>query len=678
MFDHPAKLIVPAALLLALPATLGLGGCSGDSGSSAVPSAAGARWHVDAGAPADGDGSSWARAARDLAAVLAKVRAGDQVWVAGGTYRPAARGGPRDARFTLSAHVAVFGGFAGGETALAQRDPIAHVTILDGDLAGDDGPDFANRADNVYQVVEATDAHGALLDGLTIRGGYADGPGFGPTPDSREQGSAINIYHGSIAVRGCTLRENWAANHGTVNDHSEGSTFASCVFVENASAQFGAGLYLHHPAASHVMDCTFERNVAVLEGGGAYVRAHHGAHFEDCTFTGNQADRGAGLYAAMESSPHVVRCSFVENIAMTGGGGQYSDEAFTTLEACEFTRNEAGTKIDGGGGGGGGSGGGGAWANGGAVVVIDCGFFENRASFGGGFYAIHDAAAIVTGCTFVANTANEAGGLYTLNSPVLVVDSTFTANVAIEGPFSVGGGLSNYYSDSIIERCVFTRNTASLGGGGLYNEGEHPVVRASQFLGNSTTGQEGFGGGILGGFFSVSTIEDCSFVGNRARQGGGTYDIAFSEARIVNCTYVANSAEAGGGIFVGNLALSRYANCIVGANSPDALGGFPADFVYGLTATSQPGDGNVAGVPIFAREPDAGPDRVWGTEDDDYGDLALLAGSPGIDAGANDEHSRASVLDLVGMPRFVDDPATPDSGQGDSPLVDIGARERQP
>ena len=39
--------------------------------------------------------------------------------------------------------------------------------------------------------------------------------------------------------------------------------------------------------------------------------------------------------------------------------------------------------------------------------------------------------------------------------------------------------------------------------------------------------------------------------------------------------------------------------------------------------------------PAFIRSPSVGPDGVWATTDDDYGDLRLQAGSPCIDAGDN-------------------------------------------
>ncbi len=648
------------------------------SGSDAAPATPAARWHVDAGGPVDGDGTTWAQALPDLGAALAQARAGDEVWVAAGVYRPAPPAGPRDVAFVLGSGVSVYGGFAGDETDLAARDPVQHVTVLTGDLAGDDGPDFAGMTENSYQVVVAVDVVDALLDGFTICAGRADGPGFGATPASKDQGSGINLYHGSITVRGCRLTSNWASNHGAINDHSEGSIFDGCTFDGNHSAAFGAGLYLHHEAASLAIECTFTGNVAAAEGGGAYARSEHGARFEECTFTDNAATLGAGLYTSIDSSAHVMACTFERNIAALGGGGIYNDASYTMIEACTFLENEAATEKKGGDGGGGGSGGGGVWTNGGAVVAMDCTFIANRASFGGGFYAIHDARPLVMDCWFEANTANEAGGLYTLNSPTIVDGCTFLENEAQGGAFSVGGGVSNYFSDARVERCTFRGNRAELGGGGLYNEGEDPVVLTSRFEANYTTGPLGYGGAILDGYYTRARVEDCAFVGNSARQGGATFDLAFSEALIVNCTYVANSAEEGGGLFVGNLGTPRFTNCIVRDCLPDSIGGFGADFSYGLVQGGYPGLENMDADPLFERAPSPGLDGVWDGVDDDYGDLRLTAGSPCVDAGSNDAHSVDGLQDLGGAPRFVDDPATADTGAGTAPLVDRGCHEMQP
>jgi hypothetical protein len=53
-------------------------------------------------------------------------------------------------------------------------------------------------------------------------------------------------------------------------------------------------------------------------------------------------------------------------------------------------------------------------------------------------------------------------------------------------------------------------------------------------------------------------------------------------------------------------------------------------------------------------------------------------GSPCIDAASNAEVPADVTTDLDGRPRFVDDPNTPDTGQGTPPIVDMGPYEFQP
>ena len=58
-------------------------------------------------------------------------------------------------------------------------------------------------------------------------------------------------------------------------------------------------------------------------------------------------------------------------------------------------------------------------------------------------------------------------------------------------------------------------------------------------------------------------------------------------------------------------------------------------------------------------------------------DFSLSPGSPLIDAGDNAAVPESVDTDLAGDARFVDDPATPDTGSGTAPIVDIGAYEHQ-
>ncbi|WP_025007250.1 hypothetical protein [Marinilabilia salmonicolor] len=69
----------------------------------------------------------------DLQTALAAAVAGDEVWVAAGIYKPTTDG-DRTIGFDLKDGVHYYGGFAGNETELSQRDWRLNETILSGDI----------------------------------------------------------------------------------------------------------------------------------------------------------------------------------------------------------------------------------------------------------------------------------------------------------------------------------------------------------------------------------------------------------------------------------------------------------------------------------------------------------------------------------------------------------------
>ena len=95
------------------------------------------RCYVKADAAGSNTGGSWENAYTDLQSALGASPC-TEVWVAGGTYVPTT-GTDRAISFVLKTGVAIYGGFAGGETLLSQRNLVANPTILSGDIgvAGD-------------------------------------------------------------------------------------------------------------------------------------------------------------------------------------------------------------------------------------------------------------------------------------------------------------------------------------------------------------------------------------------------------------------------------------------------------------------------------------------------------------------------------------------------------------
>src|SRR5690606_8474226 len=197
--------------------------------------------HVDADAAPGGDGVSWATAFHDLQDALAVAEAGDEVWIAEGVYKPT-EGSDRMATFTLASGVALYGGFEGTETQREERDWVANLSVLSGDVGvpGD-------STDNAYHVVTASGVDStAVLDGFTVRHGMAKA-----AAPPHDRGGGLLALSGSPTVRHCTFRLNTA--WGIPGQGGEGR--GGAVYVEGGSPM--------------VEDTVFEDNSAVVGRGGA-------------------------------------------------------------------------------------------------------------------------------------------------------------------------------------------------------------------------------------------------------------------------------------------------------------------------------------------------------------------------------------------------------------------------
>jgi hypothetical protein len=124
---------------------------------AAGPACAGT-FFVDGRVAASGDGGSWAEAFRTEGEGLTSATAGDEVWVAAGTYEES---------IVLKSEVALLGGFAGGEVARGERDVEANRTVIDASKVREGEP--------AYHVVVMDSISSATLDGFTVTGGKAWG-----------------------------------------------------------------------------------------------------------------------------------------------------------------------------------------------------------------------------------------------------------------------------------------------------------------------------------------------------------------------------------------------------------------------------------------------------------------------------------------------------------------------
>ncbi len=232
-------------------------------------------------------GRSWAQALQTVQAGLnlASDLGGCAVWVEQGTYKPT-NGTNREISFQLVSGVDLYGGFAGTETMLYQRNHRVNVTTLSGDIG------TSSTDDNSYHVVRGAD--NARIDGFTITQGNADGE----SPDNHGGG----MYTvGSSTVSNCTFSENSADSGGGMYIESASPIIANTIFESN-SATGGGGVFNGGDTSTTLINCAFiynsVNNRLPMEPGGGGM-ANNGAFDSpavatiiNCTFAYNSSEEG--------------------------------------------------------------------------------------------------------------------------------------------------------------------------------------------------------------------------------------------------------------------------------------------------------------------------------------------------------------------------------------------------
>ncbi|MFK7933637.1 MAG: choice-of-anchor Q domain-containing protein [Saprospiraceae bacterium] len=381
---------------------------------------------VDKTASGANNGTSWADAFTDLQdAIDFSALFGSDIWVAAGTYLPhdapdgTVSTGIFDSNnaFHLDTDMKIYGGFAGTETMLSQRDPATNVTILSGDYDGDDVVTgtgntltLTNIEDNAYHVMITADlTSAAVIDGFTFSGGNAGGSSF------------IN-YSGYI------FRKFYGG--GQLNYASE-LTVTNCIFTANYAVE-GAGQYNDENANATITDCSFSLNFAGEYGGGQYNS---------------------------EAAPTITNCTFTSNGGGYGGGAQYNDFASVSMTNCTFTSNFSFIAGQGYGGA--------QYSWGGPLSMTDCTFTSNSADYGGAQFNGNSNSMTFTNCTFTENEATVFGGVQNNYACIpTVTNCTFTMNSASRG----GVQFNEFTALPAMTNCILWGNTASDTDPNIYNE----------------------------------------------------------------------------------------------------------------------------------------------------------------------------------------------------------------
>lgn len=397
--------------------------------------------YVNDDATGANDGTSWADAYTDLQAALAAAGSGDQIWVAAGVYYPTS-GTDRNVAFTLANGVAIYGGFAGNETSLDQRNWQTNLTILSGDIDKNDVNGDGNfiaetcgdvAGNNSYNVVRGNGVDStAILDGFIITAGRANsnGPGY-----YGEGGGIYLTSNASPTLRNLKLSGSTVYRGGGGLSATAGSnpTLTDVTFTGNCSASYGGGLYVTDGAAT-LTGVTFEGNRA------------------------NGSNRSGGALFADNSTLTLNQVALLNNdggASGSGGGAYIYNGSTATLDSVTFQGNTAKRA-------------GGAHISNSTVTVSNSSFLNNTATGGdgGGMYVYPTSPITLTNVAFISNTAQSSGGgIYLFKDNTLVgTDLTFRGNNADFG----GGGLAGVKSNVTLTRAVFENNTADRAAGSTW------------------------------------------------------------------------------------------------------------------------------------------------------------------------------------------------------------------
>jgi len=486
-----------------------------------------------------------------------------------------------------------------------------------------------------------------IRSGLSIKGGYA---GFGhPDPDRRDTEMYETILSGdllgndNVSIGDASLLDAPSradnSNHVVTGSNTDLTAILDGFTIESGRADEDGGGMFTEDGSPTIRNCTFRLNSAGHAGGGMH-NWRSSPIVENCTFVDNYAIQSGGLYSGVVTTLTgnwtvlVTGCTFKDNQGESGGG-------LLNWGKCN-------------------------------IEITDCTFYHNSAGEGAGICSANQTGEIkVTRCRFIDNSSRLNGGAAILRGEgeAILCDCRFINNKA-----QTGGGIMIEKGHNAVISCWFESNEVTVDGGGAYVDGGEYDFVSCQFLQNTARKN---GGGICTDDCSISLV-NCALLGSNSAYQGGGLAIRNSDTEIINCTIIGNSStriseSQSHGLWSDGPTLT-IANSIVWDDDGPAI--VLRQFPIAIDFSCVPDEYLVYGLWNISSDPKT------------YESGGLMPGSACIDAGNDalvppDTYNLDNDVDIyeplpydvLGNPRFVDDPATPNGAGG---IVDMGAFEYQP
>lgn len=321
-----------------------------------------------------------------------------------------------------------------------------------------------------------------VLAGLTISG----------PPGGTNQQSGVYNSEGHVALRNCTLTDNYGYFGGAIYNYNGEASLTNCLVTGNRGS-YGGGLF-NDGGNMSVQHCVVSNNSAVEQGGAAANRGLGYMMLVDCAVSGNVT---------------------TSTTASTWGGAGINNWGLLAVSNCTFSDNRAQAF------------GGGAIFTRGGLTANNCTFVNNSGERGGAIwdYGSSSRQSFLNSCTFSGNSAGGGGAISATyqfinnGSPNMRINNcTFSGNLAknFDGNVYDGGAIvSAGHVD--IANCIFrrTNNRSNL----LQGTGWSLTSRGHNLSDDAASGDGGTGpGGLLNGPGDIRNTEP--MLGPLADNGG--------------------------------------------------------------------------------------------------------------------------------------------------------------
>ncbi|WP_027387321.1 T9SS type A sorting domain-containing protein [Chryseobacterium gregarium] len=402
--------------------------------------------------------TSWSTAGNNIQAVINESIAGDEIWIAAGTYKPNSippGATPsnigsltilteRDYTFFVKDGVKIYGGFTGTETLFSQRNINANETILSGDL-GIQG----DMSDNSYHIVVSADGNiGTVIDGFTFIKGNANSYSGGMMINShfiyRACGGGVYSGYGKSTITNSKFYDIYGGSGGAVYLQYGYNTVSNNLMYNN-TANYGSGIHTDHDTS--VFSGNVIYNSGALVDGGAIITYYSNNTIDNNKIYNNTASRAGAVMITSGS------CTFTSNIIYKNKSTNgIAGAVYLNYGTNIFLNNVLYENI--------------AYSAGGAVYSVGNNTFtntivyKNSSSTGGGGFFLGAGTHILNNNTLYSNSASvSGGGIYTNNGSSTLKNNIFWDNKKGVSASMTGSDYFNYNNTTVIS---FSNNLLQL------------------------------------------------------------------------------------------------------------------------------------------------------------------------------------------------------------------------